>query len=675
MKISVFWEFGSFLFGSLPMHGIISGTCEKGLSLWPEFLWGFLKVILTSAESAVYEFDNFRLDAAKRLLWNSGEALPLTPKAFDALLYLLRNAGKTVDKDELMAAIWPDTVVEENNLNKNISILRQVLGEKPGEHRFIATVPGRGYRFVASVVKNSVNDVRESVPTHGTPPPLSTPRPGETGEAIPVSFSYRRYWLPAATAIILLAVTLFLWRASNAPKAGPIHSIAVLPFTPIATESRNEAMEFGMADSLITQLSKSNDLVVRPFSETRRYGGTDRNPVEIGRSLGVDAVLDGSIQAAEERIRITARLIRTLDGQQLWTSNFDEQMRDVFDVQDSITERVAVVLNAKLGRQSRKRYTENVESYQQFVLGRYTALKLTPQDHYKAIEYFRNAIAKDPNYALAYAGITATYIAYTLGSDARPADTMPEAKAAAMKAVELDDDLPDAHAAMGKVAMFYDWNWAEAERHFLRAYDLDPNDTEALLFLAHLYSNIGKHEKALELGRRAKKLDPLTINRNALEGQFLFYSGRYDDAIASLQQTIELNPNHWLPRMFIARVYVEKGMFREALAECEHAKQLGSSSLELDALEGWSYAKLGDKKNARGALEYLEGLSQRRYVPPYFPALIHNALGETDVALSELEKGLAARDMRMIFLKVDPKWNNMRNEPRFIAIMKKMNFE
>jgi serine/threonine-protein kinase len=223
--------------------------------------------------------------------------------------------------------------------------------------------------------------------------------------------------------------------------------------------------------------------------------------------------------------------------------------------------------------------------------------------------------------------------------------------------------------------MFYDWNWAEAERHLLRAYDLDPNNTEALLFLAHFYSNIGKHEKALELGRRAKKLDPLTINRNALEGQFLFYAGRYDEAITSLNQTIELNPNHWLPRMFIARAYIEKGMFREAIASCERGKQLGSPSLELVALEGWSYAKLGDKEKARAALKELGQISQRLYVPPYFPALIHNSLGETDVALSLLEKGLAARDVRMTFLKVDPKWNNLRNEPRFLAIMKQMNFE
>ena len=482
-------------------------------------------------------------------------------------------------------------------------------------------------------------------------------------------------WLGIGLAIAVLALVVYL-RHPQRSDGKPIHSIAVLPFTAIAPGSRNEAMEFGMADSLITQLSKSEGLAVRPFSETRRYSNTDRNPLAIGRTLVVDAVLDGSIQLEEDRIRVTARLIRSSDGKQLWASNFDEPMRDMFSLQDSIAERTAAVLNARLGRQSLKRYTANVESYQLYSLGRYTALKLTPEDHFKAVEYFRKAIEKDPNYALAYAGITTADVMYTLANDIRPAEMMLEAKLAAMKSVELDEELPEAHVAVGKVALFYDWDWSEAEKHLLRAYDLDPNDSEGLLYLAHLYSNLAKHQQALELSERARKLDPLTINRAALEGQFLYYAGRYDDSINVLRQTIDLNPNHWLPWMFIARSYIEKGMFHDAIASCERAKQLGGGpSLELIALEGWSYAKLGDRDKARDALNQLEQLSANRYVPSYFPALIHNALGETDAALSLLEKGLAARDVRMTFLKVDPKWNNLHNEPRFTALLEAMHFQ
>lgn len=627
-------------------------------------------------ESAVYEFDGFRIDAGKRLLWNSGEPVALTPKVFDTLFYIVKHAGKTISKDELMAAIWPDTVVEENSLNKNISALRQLLGEKPGEHRFVVTVPGRGYKFVATVVESSVNGIHADIaPPDGTRPGSVSSESAMAGETRRASFLYLRYGLVATLAIILITAALHFWQVGSLPQPGPIRSIAVLPFRPIGGESRNEAMEFGMTDSLITQLSQGNDLVVRPSSATRRYAAADRDPAQIGHSLGVDAVLDGSIQVAGNRIRLTTRLIRMSDGKQIWAANFDEQMRGIFAVQDSITERVAVVLNAKLGNQSRKRYTEDVDSYQLFLLGRYTALKLTPQAHSKAIEYFRTAIEKDPHYALAYAGITGSYTTYTLASDASPADTMPEAKAAAIKAVELDDELAEAHVALGKVAMFYDWNWAEAERHFLRAYDLDPRETEGQLFLAHFYSNMGSHEKALELAEKARKVDPLTINRNALEAQFLFYAGRYDDSIDRLKQSIELNPDHWLPRMFIARAYIEKGMYREAIAECERAKERGSSSLEIAALAGWSYAKLGEAKRARAEIEELEKISERRYVPPYFAALIHNALGETDGALSLLAKGFAARDVRMTFLKVDPKWNNLRNEPRFVALMKQMKFD
>jgi len=420
------------------------------------------------------------------------------------------------------------------------------------------------------VVESSVNGIHADIaPSDGTRPGSVSSETATAGETRRASFLYLRYGLAATQAIIFDYSGTAPLAGRSFAEVGAIRSIAVLPFKPSAGESRNEAMEFGMADSLITQLSQGNDLVVRPFSATRRYAAADLDPAQIGHSLGVDAVLDGSIQVAADQIRITSRLIRTSDGKQIWAANFDEQMRDVFAVQDSITERVATVLNAKLGKQSRKRYTEDVDSYQLFLLGRYTALKLTPQGHSKAIEYFRKAIAKDPHYALAYAGITGTYTTYTLASDASPADTMPEAKAAAIKAVELDDELPEAHVALDKVAMFYYWNWAEAERHFLRAYDLDPRETEGQLFLAHFYSNMGSHEKALDLAEKARKLDPLTINRNALEGQFLFYAGRYDDSIDRLKQTIELNPNHWLQCSLRARTSKKECTARPSLNASE----------------------------------------------------------------------------------------------------------
>ncbi len=628
------------------------------------------------SESELYEFDRFKIDGGKRLLWNGSEPLPLTPKAFDTLFYLVRNAGTTVTKDELMASIWPDTVVEENNLNKNISVLRQYLGEKRGEHRFIPTVPGKGYRFVASVVRLPANGAQESageLPVGLLPQPVPSTEENEAGGA--KKFLSWRLGIVVGASLILFAATFPLWKRSTSAKPESIRSIAVLPFNPISNQAENAALELGMADSLITQLSKSNDLSVRPLSETRRYATVDRDCAQIGRKLRVDAVLDGSVQVADSRLRVNARLIRSSDGKQLWASSFDDKMQDVFVVQDVISERVATVLNATLGKRSRKHYTENVDAYQLYILGRYTGLKLTPQDHFKAIEYFRKAIEKDPNYALAYAGLTSTYITFTLASDARPDTTLPEARAAAMTAAQLDSELPEAHVVLGRIALFYDWNWGDAERELQRAYDLDPNDTESLLYLAHFYSNLGRHEKAIEFGQKARKLDPLTINRNALAGQFLFYAGRYDDSISSLRETIEMNPNHWLPRMFIARAYIEKGMYREALAECDRGRELGSTSLELPALAAVSYAKLGETERARAMLSELQTMSRQRYVPPYLLALIHNALGDKDSALSMLEQGLAGRDVRMTFLKVDPKWNNLRSEPRFIALMKQMHFD
>ncbi len=576
---------------------------------------------MNETDSQTYEFGDFRLCAAKRLLYGRGdETIPLTPKVFDTLLYLVQNNRRVIEKDEMMTAIWGDTIVEENNLNKNISILRQVFGEKKNEHRFIVTIPGHGYKFVADVLE-----------------------------------------------------------VSEKSADAPIKTVAVLPFKPLAADNRNEALELGMADALINKISTSEEITVRPLGSVRRFNGLEQDSLAAGRALRTDSVLEGTIQTAGERIRIAARLVRTSDGKQLWTGQFDQTFTDIFTVQDSISEKVLAALTLKLSGEAQKRLTrrdtENVEAYQLYMKGRFHQSKLILPEAKKGLEYFQQAIALDPNYALAYVGLVDVSVSFALSGDVPANETMPKAKAAALRAIELDANLPESQVALGLIDFWYEWNWTEAENNYQRALELDPNNAAAQFFYAHLNSNLGWHEKAIAMGKRARELDPLSLIINSCEGQFLSLSERGDEALARLQNTLELDPNFWHAHLVLSMVYTEKQMFAESVAEAEKAAQLSGGNSEAIAVKGYALAKSGKLTEARAVLDELLKLSNERYVPPYNFAIIYNALGEPEKALDNLEKAFAEKNVLMVFLKVEPKWNNLRSEPRFADLMRRMNFE
>src|SRR5258706_9661040 len=413
--------------------------------------------MLSPAESIVYEFDSFRIDAGKRLLWNGGgEPIPLTPKVFDTLFYLVENGGKVIEKDELMSAIWPDTVVEENNLNKNISALRQILGEKRSEHRFIATVPGRGYKFVADVRVIAGETVREISDN-------DLPNDGQ------VHNQPRGRFIFAGVAVLIVVVTgsFFLSRRNTPVSLGIPKTIAILPFKPLVAEGRDEVLEFGMADALIMQLGNNREIIVRPLSSVRGFGKLDQDAVQAGRDLGADLVLDGSIQRSGDKLHVNVRLVRVTDGTVLWTEPFDEKYTDILDVQ-TVAKKVGTALATHLGGDDKsdheKRYTNNPEAYENYARARYHVLKVTPQDLRSAIRSFQQAIDADPNYALAYAGLAEAYRLQAMADIAPPNDVCRKAKAMATRALELDESLADAHSVLGWVAFLYERDWENAEK-------------------------------------------------------------------------------------------------------------------------------------------------------------------------------------------------------------------
>ncbi len=611
-----------------------------------------------SAETAeICQFHGYGLDLVRRqLLDPAGVPVPLMPKAIETLVYLVLHAGQTVSKDELLRAVWPNAVVEENNLTQNISALRRAFGEKLGEHRFIVTIPGQGYRFVAPV---------SQVGRAAEPAPVQVEAPAAAVAVVVIG----------TVAIVVAVVGAAAWRlASMGEIQAPPYpqTIAILPFKPVVEERRNEAMELGMADSLIMELSRSPHLIVRPFSTTRRFAAVDQDPLAAGRQLAVEAVVDGTVQIADDRVRASARLLRVADGRQLWAGKFDEQFSNIFEVQDAIAQRVAGALQIQL-RPSSQRQTENVRAYELYMLGRLHQLRLVMPEVRRGIEYFEQAIAEDNSYALAYAGIADAMRSLVLSNDAPPAEMAPRAKETAARAIELAPDLPEANYARGLVALWFDWDWQAAENYLSRAVVLAPNNAEAHIFLAHLYSNLGRKQEALTHARRARELNPISPLIGALEGMFLSHQGEHEAAVRRLKEVVALDPNFWLAHHLFANALIDAGQYEAALVESAEAKRLSPLQTLSDTFSAIALARLGRTDEARAVLKSLEATARQTYVPPSHLALIETALGNRDRAFAYLEDALSVRDARLALLKIDPKWNGLRSDPRFQAVLRRMN--
>ena len=573
---------------------------------------------------ASYEFDEFRVDPARRILLRSGEPLALTPRVFDTLLYFVEHCGRVIPKEELMKAIWPDAFVEENNLNQSVSAIRRALGERKGENRYLVTVPGHGYRFVSSVKKVAINEEMSS-----------------TDQVA----------------------------AKN---------IAVLPFKPLLEKERDEALELGMADSLIIRLSGSRDVIVRPLSSVRRYGGLEQDAQSAGRELKVDSVLDGSIQRAGDRIRLSARLTSVADGKSLWVGTFDENFTDVFSVQDAISERVAGALQLHLSSEARrelmKRHTESPQAYELYLQGRYHWNRLIPTEVRKSIVYYEQAIAVDPSYALAYTGIAVAYLSLAIASDVKPADAFPKAKAAALKALNLDESLSDAHAYLSFVHFWFDWDWVAAESEAKRGIALNANSAEAHRAYGILLSQQGRQAEAISEGERARELDPLALITRTNEALFFYYAGRFTEAEEKLGAALELEPNFWIALLSVAKVYVAQGKHEEAIAALRKARKFSGGSAQPLSMLGYAFASMGDRVRAATILDELNTRAAERYVPPYNFALVYNGLNDDDTLFLWLERAYESRDVMLAaFIKADPVWARLQNDNRYQNLLERMN--
>ena len=531
-----------------------------------------------------------------------------------------------------------------------------------------------------------VNLYRDEVGNPAIPEKLKKER--ETTPAAPSvkPAKLRKPLLLTGAILVTSALVIGFWAFSHRHSqkvanalSSPEKRIAVLPFKPLAPENRDQVLELGMADSLIAKLSNIREIVVRSLNSVRKYSGLDQDPVAAGRELEVSSVLEGNVQKSGDRIRVSARLINVADGSSLWANTFDEKFTDVFAVQDAISQKVADALALRLSGEENKRltrrYTENVEAYQLYLTGRYHWNKLTPPEITKSIEFFKKAIELDPTYALAYFGLADAYRSLAPTSEVPSKDTLPQAQAAATKALELDETLAEPHATLAFIHTWYDWDWSAAEREAKRAIELNPNWSFGHIAYAQMLSVTGRSQEAIAEGARAVELDPLSLIINALNGYHLHLARRDDEAIARLKKTVELDSNFWIAHQFLGMAYIEKKMYPEAISEFSQAVKLSGGNSEPLALNGYASVLSGDTAKGRAVLQELKSLESQRYVPPSNLALLSYVLGEKDEAFSWLEKAYQDRDIRLCRLKVDSKWDSMRSEPRFVEILKRIGLQ
>jgi TolB-like protein/Tfp pilus assembly protein PilF len=488
----------------------------------------------------------------------------------------------------------------------------------------------------------------------------------------------------AAVLVLIAGVIGFVLfqnahRSIVAPAAISHKQIAVLPFKPLSAEPRDEALELGMADSLITKLSNSKEIVVRSLTSVRKFIGLDQDPVTAGRELQVNAVLEGNVQKSGDHIRVTARLINVDDGSSVWAGAFDEKFTDVFAVEDAISQKVADALAVRLTGEEKQRltrhYTESTEAYQLFLTGRFHYAKLIPLEIRTSIGFFQQAIEKDPNYALAYFGLAEANSALAMTSDVPSKDCLPQAKATAKKALEIDDSLADAHAALATSLIWYDWDWAGGEREAKRAIALNPNSAHARFVYADLLSDEARHDQALIEIARARQLDPIDLLYSALEGMDFHHARRDVEALARLQKALDLDQNFWVTHLILGYVYTQQRKYPEAIAAFNKTKELSHGNSESIGSIGYVAGLTGDKTAAQAVLDELKTRSAQAYIPPCSVALVYNGLGNQTEAIRQLEKAVDDRDVKLSFLKVDPRWDSFRSNPQFMAILKRIGLQ
>ena len=615
-----------------------------------------------------YTFGAFRLDPAEKALFRGNDRTPLTPKAVETLLVLVERHGHVVTKDEIIRIVWPDTFVEENNLAQNISMLRRVLGESGGP-QFIETVPKRGYRFLSPVV--------EEVPTDDGAGAVPNAEPSKQTSAAGAAASpearrtprrtSRRLVFAAAVASAATLAFVGLWRQRGS--AAPLQSIAVMPLDEVGLDQAHQYSGEGIADELTTRLGRDSGLKVAARTSAFALKGRKLDAREIGRTLGVDALLEGSVRQVKDRVRVAVRIVNTRDGYQIWSNAWDQPLDAMPAVQEQILTEVLQVLEGGRSRRDSAVGMTPVrsEAYHLYLQGRYLWHQRTRDSLKRSAELFERATVLSPNYAQAFSGLADAYAVLGFYDYLPPAQAFPRAKAAAQRALELDARLAHAHASLGYVALYYDWNWAEAEAAFERAIALNPSYSVGHQWYGNYLTARGRFDEAVAAMRRAQDVDPLSLIASAALGWVHFYQRDYDAAVEQCRRTLDLNPRFELAHLWAGWAHDAAGRYGDAVRHLTEAVRLSSDGAVALASFGRAQAFAGDRA---GALQTLAKLNRTHgaYLPAYEMAKLHLALGRSDDAIAWLRRAYAERSHSLVFLSVDPQLDMLRGDARFVEL-------
>ncbi len=643
-------------------------------------------------------FGIYEVDLRTSELRKQGRKIRLQEQPCRILAILLEQRGEVVTREELRKRLWSDdTFVDfDHSLNTAIMRLREALSDSSDNPRFIETLPRHGYRFIAPVEEvaspeqDKLHDAA-SAPEQELPPTIAEPETishSTTVQSTPRSnrkrIDLRRTLVLGGllSLAVVIAFVLALRHLRNAVGANVqphrITSMVVLPFENLSGDKDQQYFTDGMTDELIAHLAKIRSLRVISRTSSMEYKGTHKPLSEIAHDLNVDAVVEGTVLRAGNRVRITAELVQVSTDRHLWAETYESQLGDILTLQNQVASAIVNEIRINLTPEEQQRLASkrpvSTESYEAYLKGRYYWNKRSQEGLTKAIEYFQLATEKDPHYALAFAGLADCYsiIGSAIVGTVPSRDVAPKAKAAALQALELDGTLAEAQTSLATVRFNYDWDWPAAARGFQRSIELNPSYATAYQRYSLYLIAMGRAPESLSAMGRARELDPLSISMNFSLGWRLYMSHQYDQAIEQLQNTLDMDPNFALPRMVLGQAYEQKGSYQRAIAELEKAANLSHDSPQMLGALGHVYGASGERQEAEKVLSRLLEQSKKQYVSPFYVAIVYAGLRENEKALDWLEKAYQDRSNALIFLKVDPELDGLRANPRFQTLLHRL---
>lgn len=631
----------------------------------------------------VYRFGEITVDVDNYRASRSGQPLQLTPRAFDVLVFFVENAGRAVEKQEIFDAVWKDAFVSDNALTKIVKEIRRALGDDASRPRYIETVPKRGYRFVgivggaAETPASPAEEIISRAPGDATAAEKAARRP--IAAAGP-RFSLAKTAAGAAFGLVFIFViaAAIAYRPLTAPAAGapPLRSIAVLPFKPLVAGARDESLEMGMAETLITRLSNLKEVTVRPIRAVRGYTDLDQDPVEAGRELRTETVLDGSIQKSGERIRVTVRLINVESGQPLWSETFDENFTDIFKVQDSIAERVTGALALELSKQEKERLarhqTDNADAYQLYLRGQLIWHGRRQNWIEQSLAYYRQALEKDPNFALAHIGVADCYIMLSGHRRISMQEAERAARPSIMRALEIDNNLAQARNALAELKYQYEYDWTGAEKEFQKALELNPNVAWIRQAYGWFLMTTGRFDEASVEMEKAQQLDPSSLTINVGRGRLFYFSRQYDRALQHFHNIIAVEPNESSSYYSLHEVYEQKRMYDEMVDDFLRTMRARNAPPERIEAFREAFETSGWCGFNALQLEALEEKAKTEKIDPYAFARLYLRLGRRDEALEWLGRMIETKHPASIQLKIEPAYDELRGDPRFAELVRKI---